>query len=84
MESGFSKRGNEGDASTSLINASADTKFAALAKGGGGEGVIVNAWVKKSRGYISGRQKKRCQWQRFFISTWPSVVLIPHPCAHSL
>ena len=72
MESGFSKRGNEGDASTSLINASADTKFAALAKGGGGEGVIVNAWVKKSRGYISGRQKNAANGSVF--SSAPSLV----------
>jgi len=38
---------NGGNASTSLIDASTDTKSAAFAKGGGGEGVVVNAWVKK-------------------------------------
>ncbi|NDG93357.1 MAG: hypothetical protein EBY55_09505 [Gammaproteobacteria bacterium] len=60
---------NGGNASTSLIDASTDTKSGAYAKGGSGEGAVVNAWVKKIRGHISGRQKKRCQWQRFFIST---------------
>ncbi len=44
----FTKPCNGGNASTSLIDASTDTKSAAFAKGGGGEGLVVNAWVKKN------------------------------------
>jgi len=39
---------NGGNASTSLIDASTDTKSAAFAEEGGGEGVVANAWVKKN------------------------------------
>ena len=46
-EWGLTKPCNGGNASTSLIDASTDTKSAAFAKGGGGEGVVVNAWVQK-------------------------------------
>ncbi|MEL0217719.1 MAG: hypothetical protein VXB09_08750 [Gammaproteobacteria bacterium] len=47
-EWGLTKPCNGGNASTSLIDASTDTKSAAFAKGGGGEGLVVNAWVKKN------------------------------------
>jgi hypothetical protein len=47
-EWGLTKPCNGGNASTSLIDAGTDTKSAAFAKGGGGEGLVVNAWVKKN------------------------------------
>ena len=63
---------NGGNASTSLIDASTDTKSGAYAKGGSGEGAVVNAWVKKIRGHISSRQKNAAKGSVF--SSAPSLV----------
>jgi hypothetical protein len=72
-EWGLTKPCNGGNASTSLIEGSTGTKSGAYAKGGSGEGAVVNAWVKKNLEATSLAGKKNAANGSVFSSA-PSLV----------